>query len=97
MRLSETEPPTKEHTQAGPRPVHIYVADVQLGLHVGPVQLKQDYPKSCCLSVGYVLLAGLPCLATVGEDVQRLDVPGWGQGWGRVVPREGLNPLTGGL
>ena len=27
------------------------------------------YPKGCCLSVGYVLLAGLPCLSSVGEDV----------------------------
>jgi hypothetical protein len=36
LGLSETEPPTKEHTGAGPRPSHIYVADVQLGLHVGP-------------------------------------------------------------
>jgi hypothetical protein len=24
--------------------------------------------KICCLSVGYVLLAGLPCLSSVGED-----------------------------
>jgi hypothetical protein len=27
------------------------------------------YPKSCCLSEGYVLLPGLPCLASVGEEV----------------------------
>jgi hypothetical protein len=46
-----------------------YVADVQLGLHMGPEQLDWIYPKSCCQSVGYVLLAGLPCLASVGEDV----------------------------
>ena len=25
-------------------------------------------PKSCSLGVGYVLLAGLPCLASMGED-----------------------------
>ena len=30
----KTEPSTKEHTQAGPRPPHTYVADIQLGLHV---------------------------------------------------------------
>jgi hypothetical protein len=33
------------------------------------------YPKSCCLYegyMGYVLLAGLPCLASVGEDVPSL-------------------------
>jgi hypothetical protein len=31
----------KEHTWAGPRPPHTYIADVQLGLHVGPEQLEQ--------------------------------------------------------
>ena len=29
---------------------------------------SEGYPKSCCLYVGYVLLAGLPCLASAGED-----------------------------
>jgi hypothetical protein len=32
--LSESEPPTKEHTRAEPRPPYIYVADMQLDLHV---------------------------------------------------------------
>jgi hypothetical protein len=32
LRLSEPEPPT---TVVGPRPPCIYVADVQLGLHIG--------------------------------------------------------------
>ena len=41
LGLSETEPPTKEHTQAELRPLHTNVADVQLGLHVGPKQLEQ--------------------------------------------------------
>ena len=45
---------------------------MQLGLHVGPEQLKRDYPKSCFLYVGYVLLAGLPCLASVGEEAPSL-------------------------
>jgi hypothetical protein len=47
---------------------------VTLGLHVGPEQLEQEgrgYPKSCCLSVGYVL-AGLPYLALVEEDAPSL-------------------------
>ena len=35
--------PTKEHTQAGPRPPRTYVADVQLDLHVGPEQLELGY------------------------------------------------------
>jgi hypothetical protein len=26
-------------------------------------------PKSCCLSVEYIPLTGLPCLASIGEDV----------------------------
>jgi hypothetical protein len=36
--LPETEPPTKEHVWAGPNhPNHpTYVADVQLGLYMGP-------------------------------------------------------------
>ena len=32
---------TKEHTWAGPKIPCSYVADVQLGLHVGPEQRKQ--------------------------------------------------------
>jgi hypothetical protein len=38
LGLSETEPPTTEHTWTGPRPSCTYVADVQLGLH--PKQLE---------------------------------------------------------
>jgi hypothetical protein len=34
---------------------------------------NRDYTKSCCLYVGYVLLARLTCLASVW----RLEVPGW--------------------
>ena len=33
--LIETEPPTKEHVGAGGP--YIFVADVQLGLHMGPL------------------------------------------------------------
>jgi hypothetical protein len=33
-----------------------------------PNNWSRDYPKSYCLSVGYVLPAGLPCLASMGED-----------------------------
>ena len=54
---------------AGPRPPHTYVADVQLGLHVGPEQLEWGYPKSCCPYIGYVLLAELPCVVSVEQDV----------------------------
>ena len=62
----------KEHSQAGLRSPHTYVSDVQLGLHVGPEQLKRGYSKSCCLSMEYVLLAGLSHLASVGEDAPSL-------------------------
>lgn len=41
FRFSETEPPTREHVWAGPRPPHLYVADVQLCYHVGTKQLEQ--------------------------------------------------------
>jgi hypothetical protein len=30
------------------------------------------YPKSCWLSVGYVLVARLPCLASMGEEMSSL-------------------------
>jgi hypothetical protein len=33
---------------------------------------NSGYPKSWSLYVGYVLLAGLPCMASVGEDVPSL-------------------------
>ena len=38
--LSEIEPPTKEYIWAGPRHPRTHVADVQLGLHVGPKQFQ---------------------------------------------------------
>jgi hypothetical protein len=40
--LRESEPTTKEHTLAGPRPPCSYTVDVQLNFLVGPVQLKKD-------------------------------------------------------
>ena len=40
LRLSESEPPTKEHTWAGSKPFCSDVADMQPGLHVGPEQLE---------------------------------------------------------
>ena len=42
---------------------------MQLGLHVGPEQLEQGLSQKLLPYVGYVLLAGLPCLASVGEEV----------------------------
>ena len=73
MRLSETESPTKEHTWAGPSPSssHTDVIDIQLGHHEGPEQLESGLTQTL-LPVGYVQLAGLPCLASEGEDVRSL-------------------------
>jgi hypothetical protein len=34
-----------------------------------PNDWSRGYRKSCCLSMGYVLLAGLFCQASVGDDV----------------------------
>ena len=49
-------------------PRNTYVTDVQLGLHLDVNNWNGGYPKSCCLSVGYALLAGLPSLASVREE-----------------------------
>ena len=58
----------KGHTQAG----HISPCTYeQLGLHVGP-NWNGCHPKSYYLYVEYILLAGLPCLASVAEDVPSL-------------------------
>jgi hypothetical protein len=48
---------------------------VQLDIHVGLSHMSRSYPKSCCQYVGYILLAGLPCLTSVGEEPLRLEVP----------------------
>ena len=65
--LSETEPPTKEHTQAGPSPPpnpSTYVVDVQLSLYTAPELLKQGLsqklPSVCgILSLNWAALSGL--------------------------------------
>lgn len=73
--LPETEPPTKEQAQAGPTPPPTppctYVADVQRGLHVNPQTTGVGaIPESvACLLVDPILLTGLPCLTSVGEEV----------------------------
>ena len=50
------------------------------------------YPKSCCLYVGYVLLAGLPCLASVGEEVPSLAETLSARVWG--YPRSSTQLLS---
>jgi hypothetical protein len=91
LGFSESEPPTKEHTQAVSRPPRSYVADVHFDLHVGPelMEGREAIPKSCCLYSRYVLLSGLPCLASVERKYlasQTLEVPRW------AIPR-GLTPV----
>lgn len=70
--LPETESPMQEWAQVGPRnspgSCHTYVADEQLDLQASlPVCLSVD-PEP--------LLSGLSFLASVGEDVYRLDGEG---------------------
>ena len=68
-----------------------HVSDVQFGLHVGPKQLEQDYPKSCSQCVQYVLLARLPCLASMRRKhltSQRHEVPGCEDTHGRPTYSE---------
>lgn len=48
------------------------VEGVQFDFHVGPRNWNWGYPKSCCLYVGCVLLAGLPCLASMGKQAPSL-------------------------
>jgi hypothetical protein len=62
----------KNHIRAGSRPPHTYEGGVKLGLHVGSKKLEQGYPKSYCLFMEYVLLAGLPFLTSVGEGAPSL-------------------------
>ena len=64
-RLSETEPPIKEHTQAGPSLGAAYVACVQLRFHMGPQQLEQGLSPKLLPLFGNILLSGLPCLASM--------------------------------
>ena len=40
-----------------------------------PNSWSRGYFKNYCLSVGYVLLAGLPCLASVGQEAPSLPEP----------------------
>jgi hypothetical protein len=80
QQLTQTDTDTHSQTVDGAalRPPCTYVADVQLGIYVG---CKWELSKSCCLYMGYVLPAGLSCLASVEWKLlalQRLEVPGWG-------------------
>ena len=82
LGLSEAEPPTKVHMQAGHRPTLLYVINLHLGLYVGTEQLEQWLSKTCSLYVGCVLLAGLPCLTSVEEKAAALPVT-WSEKWVR--------------
>ena len=74
LGVPRNEPSTKEHTRAGPRPLHICSRCAALS-YGGLVWL-------CCLPVDPVTLTGLLCLASVGEDVPSATVT-WGAwvGW----------------
>jgi len=64
LGLSETEPPTKEHTHAEARLPSTYVIDVQLDLEVNPEQsdrrLSPKLLPGCGIcSSGWAALSGL--------------------------------------
>jgi hypothetical protein len=71
---SNLDPWSSQRTNHQPKSTHgldlgfcTYLADVKFCLHVDPNNWNGGYLKSCCLSVGYILLAGLPRLESVGE------------------------------
>ena len=65
--LSEIEPPTKEHTVAGPSPWPcIYIVDMQLGLHKSLEQVEQELPLKL-LPVCIICYPNLPILSSFGE------------------------------
>jgi hypothetical protein len=68
----KSEPPTKEHTRAGPGPLCKYVADVQLGLHVGPEQLEQGLSQKLLPVCGICSSSWAPLSGLSGEDAPRL-------------------------
>ena len=84
LELSESEPPTKEHIWAGPRPPHTYVADVQLCLRVGPEQL--EWELSLKLLPVCKICSPSSCLVWPQWEthlaLQRIDVFGRRRGWG---------------
>jgi hypothetical protein len=52
----------------GLEPPSTYVANVQLGVHVGPPETGVGSISHCCLFVEPIPLTGLSCLPSVGED-----------------------------
>ena len=65
--ITETEPPTKD---LGP---NTYVADVQLTLHVVPLKTR-GRAVTLLLPLDSFILAGQPCLDSLGEDTLSLNV-----------------------
>jgi len=72
LGFSESEPPIKEHTGAEPGPPCPYAVDRLISHHVGPYNWSEGFSKNCCMHMGYVIPAGLPCLASVGEKAPSL-------------------------
>jgi hypothetical protein len=74
LELSESEPPTKKHTGAGPRPPHSYV-DVQFDLHVSPEKLEQGLsqkllPLCGMSSTSWAALSGLSWRKSAWEGLK---------------------------
>ena len=72
--------PKKEYAEARPRSPNTFVADVQLGLHVGPLSIE---PRAVSDSVvcHWIFFSYLNCLVEPQQErrclvLLRLDVPG---------------------
>ena len=55
-----------------PCPYHISLALGKMASTIEVFKLEQELCQNCCLSVKYVILAGLPYLASVGENAPSL-------------------------
>jgi hypothetical protein len=94
--LSETEPPTKDHTHAGPRP------PAAQSLCGSTNNWSKGCSKSCWLSIESVLLTGLPCLVLQGEHVPSpaetsCDRRGVNNQWGPNLLKEKESGVGGGI
>ena len=94
LGLSETEPSPKEHIMAEPRPPHLHFMKqmCSFAFKLVPDNWSGRYSKSCCLYVGYVLLAELPCLTSVGEEASSIAETSSARLGGYTV---GFHPLRG--
>ena len=87
MGLTEPGPPTREHTGAGPGP-YTFVANEQLGLHVGPLTSGVG---AVSVPFHWIPSPYLDCL--VGPQWERMYLSPAGTTCPRVVPKRGSPSL----